>query len=92
MRRLKEIEVQPGGVMIWDRQPYRCEAVTSLICSDGHEVPVSVWRSWCPECGEEFAILIRRGGKFSPNRRCPDHHRPGVPVNRKQAKRRPASR
>jgi hypothetical protein len=42
-----------------------------------------VWRSRCPTCAEPFEIRTpTAASKFSSNRRCPQHRRPGVRVRR----------
>jgi hypothetical protein len=56
-----------------DQQPYRRQ--------DGHQTIIPTWRSECADCGGLFTLTTGLSvGDL--NRRCPRHHRPGVPVRR----------
>jgi len=47
----------------------------------GTEVPLIRWRSHCATCGAPFECLTTLKAR-TPNRRCPDHHSPGLAVTR----------
>jgi hypothetical protein len=62
-------------------QIYRRIAIEPYVRDDGSETRLATWESECPECGEVFTIQSTRLRKLhQPNRRCPDHRRPGSPV------------
>lgn len=49
--------------------------------ADGSLAVILVWVSQCPECGEQFEFTVPAAAeRFSPNRRCKMHKRPGVEV------------
>jgi hypothetical protein len=77
-------ESQPKA-KFYDGQCYesvRTEPYTRL---NGRETTLLVWRSHCPTCGDAFEVRTPlRARKFEPNRRCPEHKRPGVKVNRRR--------
>jgi hypothetical protein len=65
-------------------QRYRRIAIEPYIRDDGTETQLATWESECPECGEPFTIQSTRLKRLrSPNRRCPEHRRPGSPVRRR---------
>jgi hypothetical protein len=62
-------------------QIYRRIAVEPYIRDDGSETKLATWESKCPVCGEPFTIQTTRLHRLrEPNRRCPEHRRPGSPV------------
>ena len=64
-------------------QIYRRIAVEPYIRADGSETRLATWQSECPECGELFEITTTRLHRLrQPNRRCPEHRRPGSPVRK----------
>jgi hypothetical protein len=66
---------------LFDGQSYEFARTEPHTRRDGTETTLMVWRSHCAQCGEPFEVLTPAGsGKFSPNRRCQKHKRPGVRV------------
>jgi hypothetical protein len=62
-------------------QLYRRIAVKPYIRADGSTTQLATWQSECPFCGEPFEIQTTRLQRLrEPNRRCPEHRRPGSPV------------
>ena len=59
-------------------QAYEFVAPRRHIRRDGSETLLAIWRSHCPQCGEAFlSTTPAQASKFSPNRRCQVHKRPG---------------
>jgi hypothetical protein len=46
---------------------------------DGQQTVLINWASHCARCGQPFSQTTGMTAK-APNRRCPAHHAPGVPV------------
>ena len=50
---------------------------------DGTETTLTRWRGECAECGAFFFFKVpSEASKFSPNRRCEKHRRPGIKVRK----------
>jgi hypothetical protein len=64
-------------------QPYWLVGRRPYTRADGSETTLDVWESLCADCKAPFQFL-RAGGqpieRFSPNRRCDRHRRPGSRV------------
>jgi hypothetical protein len=62
-------------------QVYVCMGVEPYERLDGTTTKLAVWRSACADCGQLFLVrLPAKARRFDPNRRCPAHRRPGLPV------------
>jgi hypothetical protein len=67
--------------VVYKGQIYRRIAVEPYLRADGSETQLATWQSECPVCGEPFEIQTTRLRRLrEPNRRCPEHRRPGSPV------------
>lgn len=85
MGKLKEIAFEVGGGIWWDGQLYQCAGIIEARSMTGRDYWLAAWESRCPVCMEPFFVVTgTRGQRFSPNRRCPAHHKPGAPVRPKR--------
>jgi hypothetical protein len=70
-----------GVEVVFRGQLYRRIAIELYIRADGSATQLATWESQCPVCGEPFTIQTTRLHRLrEPNRRCPQHRRPGSPV------------
>jgi hypothetical protein len=67
----------------YDGQHYRHVGRRPHDCADGRPVEIDVWVSECATCGAPFEVsrVANSHRKFSVNRRCPAHRRPGARVS-----------
>jgi hypothetical protein len=70
-----------GTVLLVEGQRYEVCAVRPHCRQDGTETLLIVWRGHCAECGRSFEQTTTLKSK-APNRRCPEHRKPGRPVTR----------
>jgi hypothetical protein len=71
-------------VRTYDGQRYTEAGARLYQRRDGSYTNLTVWLSHCPVCDGAFEVLTPAlSKKWEPNRRCPQHKRPGVPVRRK---------
>jgi hypothetical protein len=66
------------GERIHGGQRYELVGRVPHTCRDGRQTELLVWRGECARCGAPFEFGTPAGAaKFSPNRRCQRHKRPG---------------
>jgi hypothetical protein len=66
---------------LFDGQLYELARTEPHTRRDGTKTELTVWRSRCAQCGEPFEVRTpAKSKKFSPNRRCHKHKRPGARV------------
>lgn len=64
-------------------QEYRPFCIRTHRRKDGNETLLAIWESECATCGEPFTVATPMfAAKFTPNRRCQRHKRPGQRVGR----------
>lgn len=64
-------------------QVYRCTGAEPYTRVDGSMTELEIWESECARCGQLFTFKCPKGAsRFSPNRRCEKHKRPGIKVRR----------
>jgi len=63
-------------------QLYRRIAVKPHVSAGRSTTQLATWESRCAECGEVFEVVTtaRERKLWGPNRRCPQHMRPGSRV------------
>lgn len=62
-------------------QSYRMIGTFKRARANGTEALILTWASPCAECGAQFTFTTpAASSKFAPNRRCPEHKRPGCRV------------
>ena len=71
----------PDTVLMLEGQRYVAIGSRLHRKPDGSDVPLIVWRSHCAECGAAFECQTTLKGSH-PNRRCSEHHTPGLAVTR----------
>lgn len=79
---MKSLEHREGFVTqmrTFKGQPYFSTNTKTLKTLHG-ETEYTTWISFCPVCTKVFEQVISGKYLHSPNRRCKQHHRPGVPV------------
>ncbi len=74
---------EPGLVVVHRGQQYELITSRPHRRRDGTPTVVLTWQSRCATCGEPFIVTTGLSLK-DPNRRCPRHHRPGLPANSKR--------
>lgn len=73
-----------GHEEVYDGQVYRLVELRPYTRRNGTETTLAVWRSCCAKCGDEFELITpTEASKFSPNRRCKEHRRPGAKVRKR---------
>lgn len=84
----KPFEVKgTGHVLAAGGQSYTCVLIEPYTRKDGAPSAIAHWEAHCAECGAPFIHKTSlAGGKFQPNRRCPEHHKPTKRVPRRIAK------
>jgi hypothetical protein len=78
----RETPVDIGQKFTRRGQQYVLADYVPYITKDGRCVLLALLKSWCADCGTEFAFRVRRGA-IRPgllNRRCSRHKRPGFRV------------
>jgi hypothetical protein len=66
---------------IHGEQTYRRVAEWPYTRSDGSSTLLTTWVSSCAQCGASFEIQVPSSARrFTPNRRCSVHRRPGFRV------------
>lgn len=74
-------------------QTYRRIGIVPHICRDGREIELAIYESGCADCGRTFTCKnVRQVRARSLNRRCDEHHRPGLHVSRVESRRAAASK
>jgi hypothetical protein len=68
-----------GTVIALSGQRYELIGQRPYRRQDGQLTAVLTWRSACADCGGAFTLTTGLSVR-DLNRRCPAHHRPGVPV------------
>jgi hypothetical protein len=63
---------------VWEREPRSGAVLEEFIMSE-IDLLILTWRSACADCGDAFTLTSGLSVRHL-NRRCPAHHRPGVPV------------
>ena len=66
-------------VMVGSQQ-YLWQSTEKYIRRDGSTTTLYTWRSECADCGEAFTVKGPPTQAKWVNRRCPAHHKPGIPV------------
>lgn len=76
-----------GNIMqkIYGGQLYELAKTEPYTRRDGTQTTLVVWRSTCATCGKPFEVRTPSvSSKFSPNRRCQKHKRPGARVKNRR--------
>lgn len=68
-----------GSVLMFDGQRYELVDSSPYQTREGRPDTILHWQSHCPECGKSFVATSTLKSKCI-NRRCPKHHKRGVPV------------
>jgi len=68
-----------GTTLMLDEQRYVMIGSTQHERSDGTTVPMIIWRSQCPNCGQPFECKTTLKARW-PTRRCKRHRQPGRAV------------
>ncbi len=72
-----------GPARIFRGQIYERIGFQPHVSRDGEKTTLAVLQSHCAECGARFEVTVGLFTKrFSPNRRCQRHKRPGQRVQR----------
>ena len=69
----------PGTLLMIDGQRFEVAGLVAHCRRDGQQTVLINWTSHCARCGRPFSQITSMTAK-APNRRCPAHHAPGVPV------------
>lgn len=73
-----------GDAIRHDGQGYLCVGHVDHVRRNGSPTLLAVWESDCAQCGERFNFCRPAFARaFIPNRRCDQHRRPGLSVNRR---------
>ena len=75
-----------GTLLMVDGQRFEVIALLDHCRRDGMPTVLIRWASHCAECGQPFTQTTSMTAK-NPNRRCPKHHAPGLPVTAEGQKR-----
>ena len=75
-----------GTLLMVDGQRFEVIALVDHCRRDGMPTVLIRWASHCAECGQPFTQTTSMTAK-NPNRRCPMHHAPGLPVTAEGQKR-----
>ena len=70
-----------GTVVMLQGQRYELVNTELYWRRDGQPTVLLHWQSHCPECAAAFLVKTGLQQRYL-NRRCPKHHRSGVPVAR----------
>lgn len=70
-----------GTVIMLQGQRYELVATELYWRQDGHPAVLLCWQSHCPDCAAPFILKTGLRQRYL-NRRCPKHHKSGVPVVR----------
>ena len=68
-----------GTLLMIDGQRFEVVELIPHRRRDGQQTVLISWASHCARCGQPFRQTTGMTAK-SPNRHCPAHHAPGVPV------------
>lgn len=75
-----------GTLLMVDGQRFEVVGLVDHRRRDGTPTVLIRWASHCAECGQPFTQTTSMTAK-NPNRRCPMHHAPGLPVTAEGQKR-----
>jgi hypothetical protein len=74
-------------IKVFDGQAYELVGTVPYTRRDGTATELRQWRGYCADCNAEFIFSSPiSASKFSPNRRCTKHKRPGARVNSGKAR------
>ena len=68
-----------GTLLMIDGQRFEVVELIPHRRRDGQQTVLINWASHCARCGQPFRQSTSMTAKF-PNRRCQEHHAPGLPV------------
>lgn len=67
----------------YNGQAYGRMGTVPHVCRDGRRTTLTIWGSYCPDCGNRFTFTApTQATRFQPNRRCDECKHPGRPVGK----------